>query len=512
MMKRVISEAGMTGIFHVMATLLFAVFFSTSLFITGVNWEDRHNENIIIEPNSPLRMALIIVVFGGAMLLLGILYDRVLYRCDRNVLLGMVCIASLLIGIYWVRSCGAVPEADQGLVCSYANAFNDGDFQGIMGGRYMARYMQQLGLVTFLRGLFLVFGRDNYTAFQYFSALTVPLLIFSGCQIVRKLSGNNGKAEMYYLALIVTCFPMYAYTTFVYGDLSSTAVIAFAAWMLLECLEKLTVLRAAALALAVGAAVQLRRNTLIVLIAFCIVILIRLFRKWDWSVLATGCCVVAGALLLQAAVVGLYRDWWDDTAQEIPAILFIAMGLHDTNGYPGWHDNYEYIVFAENGDDVEVATQIALEDMQFYLQRFRENPGYMWSFYKYKINSQWQAPLYQSLVMNKNIQKEQHGLVKIIFDEGILSGLIKLYMKAFQLFMYGCILLWLLLRFRKRPPIESYVLLIAVFGGFLFSILWEAKTRYVMPYMLLMIPYFGIGMSDLMDRLLKFAGKLWKKG
>lgn len=506
-LKRKIGETFFVKAFHIMAMLLYAALFCTSMFITGVNREDRVDEYIIIEHNSVWRTILIIAVFGGAMLLFGLLYDKMLYKWKRNILLGITCVTVLFVGIYWISASGTEPIADQGMICAYANALNDGDFNGIWKGRYLARHDHLLGLTTLLRGLFLVFGRGNYMAFQYFNALMLPLIVFSGCQIVRKLSGNNGKVEMYYLVLIATCFPMYAYTAFVYGEVSSTAVVLAAAWLLLSCLEKFSVPKAVSLALIAGIAVQLRKNTLIILIAFGIVVLVRLLRKFDWKTLVTGLCVLAGVLLVQSMVKGIYRDVWDEEARAIPAFLYVAMGLHEPDGHPGWFDNYVDIVFAENGDDVEVATEMAFENIKGYLDRFREDPGYMWYFYKTKINTQWQAPMYQSIVMNNNIVREQSRIVQMIYNEEPLGGLIKLYMKAFQLFMYGCILLWLLTNWEKKMPIEKYVLLIAVFGGFLFSIIWEAKTRYIFPYLLLMIPYFSMGLKELTERLAKLLMK-----
>lgn len=505
-MKRGVNETFFVKTFHVLAVFLYAVLFCTSVFITGVNRKGRlDDEYIILEHNSVFRMILIAAVFGGGMLLVGLLYDKVLYRCNRNILLGIICIMALLLGIYWVGASGTAPQADQGMITAYANALNDGDFNGIWKGRYLARYDHLLGLTTLLRGFFLIFGRGNYMAFQYFNALMLPLIIFCGCQILRKLSGNNGRAEVYYLVLMVTCFPMYAYSAFVYGELSSTAFALLATWLLLSCLEKFSVPKVMALALASGLAVQLRKNTLIILIAFGIVIIVRLLSKPEWKVLVTGLSVLVGVLMLQAMVRGIYRDVWDDEAKAIPAILWVAMGLHEPDGHPGCFDNYAYIVFAENGDDVDVATGIALENIKSYLGRFKEDPAYMWYFYKTKINAQWQAPMYQSIVMNNNIEREQSRIVQMIYYEELLGRLIKLYMKAFQFFMYGCILLWLLTHWRAKMPIERYVLMIAVFGGFLFSIIWEAKARYIFPYLLLMIPYFAMGLQELTGWLVKIT-------
>ncbi|MCM1056458.1 MAG: hypothetical protein NC517_02480 [Firmicutes bacterium] len=446
------------------------------------------------------------------MLLLGVLYDKVLYKCNRNVLLGIACILVLAIGIYWVSVCGAAPCADQKMICYYANALNDGDFSGIWKGCYLARYSHLLGITTLLRGFFMIFGRENYMAFQYFNALMLPLIVFSGCQILRRISGNNektaGRVETYYLFLTVTCFPMYAYTSFVYGEISSTAMTLLAAWLLLSCLEKPTVAKAAGLALASGAAVQFRRNTLIVLIAFGIVILIRLICSFDRKLLIAGGSILAGVLVLQFAVRLPYLSVWDKEARSIPAILWIAMGMHDTEGGPGWWDGYNYIIFAESGDDVKAATETAYADIRNSLKKFKDDPEYCRYFWKTKINIQWQVPMYQCIAMTNNIEREQSRLVQMIYREETLGKIIKNYMKAFQLFMYGCILFWLLKNLKKEIPIEKYVLLIAVFGSFLFSIIWEAKTRYVFPCLILMIPYFAIGLHELTEGVANKAKSL----
>ena len=509
-MRNLIKEQSLTRVFHILALILFAFLFCTSIFITGNNSDDIHDEYIYIERNSPLRMLLLFVFFLILMFLVCKLYDKVLYKCNRNILLGVVCLISFGISIYWVWASGTAPQADQATVLSYATAFSQGDFSGLQEPSYMTRYLHQLGLVTFHRILFFFFGEGNYMAFQFFSAFQVPIMVFSGCQIVRKFSGNNGKAEIYYLVLAGTCFPMYAYTAFVYGELSSTAMILFAAWILLSCLERFSVPKVIGLSVMVGLSMQLRRNVLIVLIAFEIVLIIKWLTQRDIKMFLTGACIILGVLLFQISVEGIYNGVRNRDAEEIPAILYIAMGMHDTYGYPGWNDFYEYNTFAECGDNVGGAVEAGKEDIRKSMERFSQDPAYLLYFFQYKINTQWQAPMYQSIAMNNRVVREQSSLVKMIYEKALPGQLIKLYMKAFQFFLYGCICLWLLLGLKKEIPVENYVLLIAVFGGFLFTIIWEAKTRYVFPYLLLMLPYFGMGMQEFMS-LLERTGAILKK-
>lgn len=510
-MRNLIKERNLTIIFHTLAMILFAFLFCTSIFITGSNSDDFRDEYIYIERNSPWQMLLIIVLFLTFMFLCGKIYEKVLYKCNRNILLGVVCLISFGISIYWVLASGTAPQADQLTVLECAEAISQGDFRSLTEPNYLTRCLHQLGLVTFHRILFYFFGRGNYMAFQFFSAFMVPVMVFSGCQIVRKLSDNNGKAEMYYLVLAGTCFPMYAYTAFVYGEVGSTAMILLAAWILLSCLEKFSISKLIGLAFTVGLAVQLRKNVLIVLIAFEIVILVKWLQKRDWKIFLTGCSILLGVFLFQVLVEGVYDDVRNKEAKQIPAILFIAMGLHDTYGYPGWNDFYQHNAFAETEDNVEVALEVGRADIRKSMERFSADPAYMLHFFQYKINSQWQSPMYQSIVANNCVVREQSSLVRMIYEKKLPGQLIKLYMKAFQFFLYGCIFLWLIRNFKKEIPLEKYVLLIAVFGGFLFTVMWEAKTRYAFPYMLLMLPCFGLGMQESMTFFEKTVSFLKQK-
>jgi hypothetical protein len=74
-------------------------------------------------------------------------------------------------------------------------------------------------------------------------------------------------------------------------------------------------------------------------------------------------------------------------------------------------------------------------------------------------------------------------------------------MNIYQLLIYGGVVLTLILMRKKWIKIENYVLLIGVYGGFLFSLIWEAKSRYILPYFIMMIPYAAIGITELTGKI-----------
>ena len=79
------------------------------------------------------------------------------------------------------------------------------------------------------------------------------------------------------------------------------------------------------------------------------------------------------------------------------------------------------------------------------------------------------------------------------------------YCNAYQNILYlgAAVCFCTLLKGRRKkagPPVLSlYLGFIAVMGGFLFHIFWEANSRYVFLYSLLLLPYTANGIYFLMQ-------------
>ncbi len=501
-MQKPTIENRLTKIFHYMALVLFFTLFINGMFGTG-------KEQIIGTPsefvlwqqdsfflNAVKVLAAIVVLF-----IVGKAYDLFLYKIHPNLLLAAACVFVGAFSIWWVTAAPNYPVADQFTICDYAMAFNHDNYEGIQEISYLTVYPQQLGIVTLLRILFSWFGDMNYRAFQYFSALLVPVLVLSGCMIVRHLTNKNHKAEFYYLLFALCCAPMYLYIPYVYGDLPSTAVGLLATWLLLSCLDKFSIPKAIGLGVAAGLMVQLRKNTLILVIALVIVALVKLLGKFKWQVLVTGCSVIAGVLLLQGALNLTYAGVRDTSLKGIPASLYLVMGTNDKDGNPGWYNAYALDSFTQNGCNPKIATEKAMVDYKARLQEFAENPGYALNFYQRKMNYQWNAPMYQARIMNFRFNGELKPLAVSIYGGPKMDVLLQGFMKIYQLFMYGSIFFLLLADRKGLKNEDKYVLLIAVFGGFIFSMLWESKPRYVMPYFLMLVPMYAVAVDYMMRRI-----------
>lgn len=293
---------------------------------------------------------------------------------------------------------------------------------------------------------------------------------------------------------------MYIYTSFVYGESSSTAFCMLAAWMFLECIRNFRISYLLGLYFSTFLALLLRTNTIIVIIALVIVMVIKLLQTATRSQWFIALILLLAALTPTVLTHTLYRDKIPTDSKTMPAMLFITMGTNDDVADAGWYNSYSFLQYQGHEFDPQAASETAKEDFAAFLARCREDPAYAVDFYNRKISSQWNAPMYQCIVMNSRVEGPQTALVQSLY-EGEGNQRLTDFMNLYQSLIYGGVLAFTIVALKKRFPLKYHVLLIAVFGGFLFSILWEAKARYVFPYFLLMIPYAAVGIGAMITRL-----------
>lgn len=504
--SKVLNENVLTRIFCVLNTFVFLILFCYSMRLSGINKQDLGDEHIYFVPDSLAKNIMWVCIF-----LLGmcILYKKIerFGKVQMDVLAGGVAFLATIFSIYWVGAANIKPVMDQGILCWTAESFNNGEFVGLARGGYVGAYRHQLGMITLIRIVFYIFGNGNYKAFQYFSAFMVPIIILSGYQITKKITDRERMAELCYLVFMATCVPMYMYVPFVYGELCSTAFIMLAAVLLLKCMEHFTWLRLILLGVVTGVAVQMRLNTIIIVIGFWIVIAVKCCSKISWRLISLAISMMLGIILFQGIITGLYKNVISEDSEPMPAILWIAMGTNDTGEYAGWWDGYIERTFYENDYDPDAASDVAKRDLVLFMQTCKDDPGYALNFYSRKINAQWNAPMYQSLAMNASAAGKQAELAERIYY-GELRNSLETDMNIYQLLLYMGILAVSVMGVVKVRGIQSYILLIGVFGGFLFSVIWEAKTRYVFPYLLMLIPYAAMGLSNISLMFVRLSVRL----
>ena len=500
--------------------LWMAPLFYWCLTLTGTN-PNPNKEYITAEPRSFPKMLILMLLFFMILYLAGAFHDRFLSSVPAFVLPTVFSFLMVSFSIFWILSVRTVPEADQWIVYDHAYQYLQGDYSMLERGGYMSIYSQNLGLMTLWMGLILLFGEEPFLQFQIFQALLLPVLVFCGYHITGMISDNNRRARFLYLLLITGCLPIYGYSAFMYNDLLSVILLFSCAYFVLRCLHNpafqnsgngFTVRHCVwiiSAGLTAFLSVFIRKNSLVILLAFLIVIFIRMVRmKARKYLFLLFFSLLTGGFLLPNLAFRFYPHTSED-ATSIPAITYLYMGANGRQDAPGWYDGSGLALFIENNFDPEATSIAAKRALNETVQRFLESPGTAFRFYRGKIISQWEAPMFQCLAMPRLFSENAPSYVHSMYYRYGIGILAEKYMKAYQLLLYGSILLFMciFIRYRTVPDISWFMLLLGAWGGFLFSLIWEAKTRYVLPYFIAMIPYMAIAASIIPSCVKKHSGQ-----
>lgn len=236
----------------------------------------------------------------------------------------------------------------------------------------------------------------------------------------------------------------------------------------------------------------------------------------------------------------------------VTAMSYLAMGMQEASRGCGWYNGFNIDTYDTAGMDTAIANEISRLAIDERLTYFREHPGYTADFYLHKHLSQWADGTYASRQATLATYGGRSAFFKEVYEGSLSGGYIE-WCNAWQNALYLGVLIFCIDSLKKRresratghmdgrtadrmaehtagytadqmaehttgctaDPIVGhtagctadrpgtdrlgtdhlyvYVGLIAVLGGFLFHTFWEANSRYIFSYSLLLMPYCGTG-------------------
>lgn len=432
------------------------------------------------------------------------------------IFMHVVLIISMLwvgmAGMWWISAVDRRPEGDQAFLYGGASYFLEGNFDFLSKGGYCSMYPHQLGLIALTELLFLVVGSMNYYAFQVICVMLAVGIVFLGYRIVREITDHTAVAVAYCL-LMVGCLPLVFYTQWVYGDVPSIFFALLTADMLLQYSKKGKTGYLVAVVLSLTMALLVRKNSLILLIAFGLIAVVWAIRHKDRKIILSVVCAMALPWLLYMGIYKMYemRSGYEHY-KGIPTLSWVSMGMQEWQGAYGWYYDYAKPVYYANDCDWQASNEIYKQDIRDRMEVFRGDPSYALSFFREKVLSQWNEPLYQSLYFSNKYWDDSYKpapdtLVSRISNEYFLRVL--WICDRLQFVIYLGMVCYFLFAVKKDSNILQHLLAVAMIGGFFFSIIWEAKARYILPYYVTMFPCAAIGYEQLLRQA---AGMLRRRG
>lgn len=413
----------------------------------------------------------------------------------------------------FVLSVGLLPRADSALVIDAAKRFAAGDFSPLEG-EYFSRVSYQLGICLPLEGLArLLPGLDLNLLMQALNCVISAALMALLCGLAGGLSGDartSGAAALLYMAFV----PMLLFNMFVYGVLPMLLLCVLAMRCFARCARTGERRFGVLYALLIGAAAALKPNAMIVMLALLICAAVHALQRKDGFLLLCAALSAVLCFALPAGVIRLYELRAGVTlAPDTGMLLRLAMGMQDSMIAAGWYNGVieEYWPLSVTPEMEKAA---ALEMLAARLREFAADPAGAWAFFKEKCLTQWAEPSYDILWYGAVCGKSGrfNGLAHAIFRDGSpVRALLAGYMNIFQQAAYVLALIGTCGMIReKRIEAVQLMLPVTVLGGFLYHMLFEAKSQYIYPYMLLLLPLAAAGM-DLLAGRARNKRKEWRE-
>ena len=478
---------------------------------------DMTTQQVLTRPDNPLINLLGMGAFALVLLVVCRMTLKYPAKC-KPMLLALTMGWILVLGGLLILFGRTAPAADAWSVYSAAQALAEGDTSVIHPtDSYLSYYPQQIGLLAFFEPLIRLWNLLPIDLEPYhfikciYVALTCIIVWFQYKSI--HLTVKSDTADCLYLLLAGANLPLIMYSSFVYSEIPSFAVMSMGIYYVLRMLEPGQAsdaashrLKDAGLSLTgLTLAVMLRKNSLILIIGLVLVVLLEsLSRKSAGLLLYAALCVVLAVSILPVTQ-KLYELRAGNTLKSgVPAMSYFAMGMQESSRGNGWYNGYNFNTYQESGMDTDIAVQISRDYIKERRAYFKEHPDYAASFYFYKFLSQWADGTYASRQATLATLGERHALIREIYD-GTYSpcyiGFCNIYQSMLYLGSFLCFLHLWISKSPKRRHLYLYLGLIGAFGGFLFHMIWEANSRYIFLYSLLFLPYAAAGFNALFATL-----------
>ena len=403
----------------------------------------------------------------------------------------MALLFSGIIAVYIVLAGQYYPKYDQASVMKIAVAFNQGDYYALEEGEYLFKYPFQIGIIVFYQILSLIFGNSNYVAFQLINVLFIVISYYLLSQICYLLTEGREGLKIDTRVICLLFLPYLFYATFLYGTVVGFcfATLSFYGMLLFERKNKWQYFVMSVISMTL--AVILKSNYMIFLIAAIIYSIgnairrLRVERNLSYQGVALAIvmlvCCLAGTKGMDRYLTHLNGG---ENIQGLPMNSWVTMGLQDGKSAPGWYNGYNTTIYEQNEFNYDETTKVAMDDLIKIINKYPIDTSATISFFVKKVVSQWNNPTFQSLWILQD-RSGKDDLHWILGERGRYwyTGFVNLL----QTWILAGSFLYALLRFRKSTW-QEILFPLTFIGGFLFHLFWEAKSIYVMPYFLLLLP------------------------
>ena len=386
--------------------------------------------------------------------------------------------------------------------------FMQGNYRAFEQGEYLYSYAFQIGMTALLEVIYRISGVENYLAFQFLNVIAIVVFLWMLGKITAELFEDERICRIEAM-ISMGMLPLFLFSTFVYGDVIGWAFGSGAIYCMIRFLKNDSWRRAVSAAFLLAVGMVIKSNISILLVAAVIAVILHVIYNHRYKLLALILFMVVLAKVFTGAVETgyVYRAGLSEYPAGIPKVAWVAMSMQETDegGYAcGWYNSYNWAIYEQCDYDRQATTKACLDNLKQSLGKFAHEQKYALNFFYKKFTSQWNAPTFQSMISNEWSTRHTDKTAPLAHYFIIERGRDILYelMNIYHFFLFFCTSAYFLMNHGKWSLPKAYFAL-NIFGGFLFHMIWEAQSRYILGYFVLMLPLAACGC----ERLLTFIEK-----
>jgi len=490
---------------------------AVSSFLKTASANNMTEQLMEIKTDNMLISGIVTIIFLG----IGFLLIKDMHYLRLKSLFIFTIIWNIAWSAFFILFGRSAPGADALTVFTMANDLAHGDLSFIdYTGSYLSFYPQQVGLTVFLASLIKLIGLipvslSVHHFIKIIYAIFNCLTIVFGYKCVKEI-WKNERACAVFLYLSVLNFPFIMYSSFIYGEIPSICAMCISSYFLIKSSKKKhesIYLLISVIFLA--SAVFVRKNSLIFMIAYIIVaVMIFMEKKKASYLLFAVIALVLGLTVLPLTQKALEKKSGETLNSGVTMYSYIAMGMQEGTRGSGWYNGFNYDTYYNTGMNTKKTNEIAAGAISERMGYFKDDPGEAFAFYMRKFLTQWCDPTLASCQATYADFGKRADFVEEIYN-GRFNKYYVMICNVFQNIVYIGAFLWCLKNFIKvlKPDGEEkskavvYLGLITVIGGFLFHMMWEANSRYILPYACMLLPYAAAGYASFVKNNHGFTDK-----
>lgn len=432
-------------------------------------------------------------------------------RMKKNIaIIGFIFLIYITIMLLWVHVRQSVPAADSMRV--YEGACQMFRGENLTATKYFELYPQNLSLAYIFSKIFWVLNSCEVIIIKVVNVIANCFSVI-GLYFILKLLGKEYRiSKTLFFILSFTYIPLILLVNFTYGDLVSLPLTIFALYFAMKYVKnkKIRYLVFSAILMMISA--MERMNNLIFIIAIAIYLILNILeiKKVDLKniekLIQVGIKILCVIMFVIVAIIPsnilkgvLSKKYNLNPEKTFPTTGFFAMGMQEGMRANGWYNESADIGW----NQIDTANEQYVEMIKQRITDFSGDIYYTIKFYTKKVISMWAEPLQESIWQNLslNMDKEEPTEEEIEeatkIDEKMLKHetAAQLYQRALMLIIFGVTVMVIIVN-RRNLSNEVILLLLSFVGGFIFHILWEGKSRYIIPYIVVLIPIASIKINS----------------